>query len=105
MTAFVRDVHAAAAARGSRLKLAGSMSARTGRAPSRAIAPAVAKNENGVLSPSFTAPHPARHERDQERVGARRDADDVRGARGLGELALERFHVGTHDEVAGVDDA
>jgi hypothetical protein len=38
MTAFVREVHAACAARGSRLKLAGSMSAKTGRAPSRAIA-------------------------------------------------------------------
>ena len=45
MIAFVRGVIAAATACGSRLKLTGSMSTSTGRAPTRAIVPAVAKNE------------------------------------------------------------
>ena len=45
MIAFVRGVIADATAAGSRLKLTGSMSTRTGRAPTRAIDPAVAKNE------------------------------------------------------------
>ena len=45
MIAFVRGVIAAAACAGSMLNVTGSMSTSTGRAPTRTIAPAVAKNE------------------------------------------------------------
>jgi hypothetical protein len=56
--AFVFGVIAAMAAFGSRLNVFSSMSAKTARAPSRATAPAVAKNVNGEVttsSPAFTS--------------------------------------------------
>ena len=39
-----------------RLKLAGSMSQNSGRAPARAMVPAVAKNVNGLVITSSPAP-------------------------------------------------
>ena len=58
MIAFVRGVIAASTRAGSMLKSTGSTSTKTGFAPSRAIAPAVAKKLNGVVttsSPSCTS--------------------------------------------------
>ena len=59
MIAFVRGVIAAAACAGSMLKVAGSMSTSTGVAPTRTIAPAVAKNENVVVTTSSPALMPS----------------------------------------------
>src|SRR5687768_11768737 len=54
--AFVFDVMTDAIARASILNVPRSMSTNTGRAPSLAIAPAVAKNENGVVTTSSPGP-------------------------------------------------
>ena len=59
MTALVRGVTAAASAAGSRLKVAGSMSANTGLAPTRWAQPAVAKKLNGVVTTSSPWPTPS----------------------------------------------
>ena len=56
MTAFVRDVRAAAAASGRMLNVSGSMSTNTGVAPTLWIVPAVAKNVNGVVITSSPGP-------------------------------------------------
>ena len=58
MIAFVFGVIARASFTGSMLKVAGSMSTKTGRAPSRAMAPAVAKNVYGVVTTSSPGPIP-----------------------------------------------
>ena len=55
--ARVRDVTAAAAA-GSRLSVS-STSTNTGRAPSRTMTPAVAKNDSGVVTTSVPGPTPS----------------------------------------------
>ena len=52
MMALVRGVIAAAMAETSMLNVAGSISTRTGRAPSLTMAPAVAKNEYVVVMTS-----------------------------------------------------
>ena len=46
----------ASTAAGERLNVAGSMSQNSGRAPLRAIVPAVAKNVNGLVMTSSPAP-------------------------------------------------
>ena len=46
---------------------------------------------------------PERLEREDERVGAVRDADRVRNAEEGGSLALERLHLRTEDEAAGLE--
>ena len=56
MIAFVRLVHAAAAASGTMLNVAGSMSQKTGFAPTLCTVPAVAKNVNGVVTTSSPRP-------------------------------------------------
>ena len=56
MIAFVAGVQAASTIDTSRLNVAGSMSTNTGRAPSRAIDPAVAKNEYGEVTTSSPGP-------------------------------------------------
>src|ERR1044072_1630458 len=58
MMTFVRGVIASATRDGSRLYVRGSISTNMGRAPSRAMQAAVAKNENGVVitsSPALTS--------------------------------------------------
>ena len=59
MIAFVRGVIAAAAARGSRLQVAGSMSANTGRAPHCQTALAVAMNVSEGTMTSSPGPTPS----------------------------------------------
>ena len=59
MMALVRGVIAARVCAGSMLNVAGSMSTSTGVAPTRTIAPAVAKNENVVVTTSSPAPMPS----------------------------------------------
>jgi hypothetical protein len=54
----VRGPTAAATAWGSALRLA-STSANTGRAPTRTIAPTVAKNDSGVVTISSPGPQPS----------------------------------------------
>ena len=49
--------------------------------------------------------HAQSHERDHQRVGARRDADRAGRAGCRRELALERLDLGAADEAAGVDHA
>ena len=52
-------------------------------------------------SPGCDAERP---QRDRDRVGAVADADHVADAEVVGELALERLHLGTEDERAALDD-
>ncbi|MNW47663.1 hypothetical protein D3C74_250030 [compost metagenome] len=59
ITAFVRVVNAASRLSRSRLYVNGSTSAKTGSAPTRLIASAVAKNVNGVVITSSPGPIPA----------------------------------------------
>ena len=58
MIARVRGVIRAATSSGSRLSVSGSISAKTGVAPRRAIASAVAKNVNAGQMTSSPAPMP-----------------------------------------------
>ena len=65
------------------------MSAKTGVAPRRAIASAVAKNVNAGQITSSPGADPERVEREHERIGAVGDADRLLDAEVLGRLALE----------------
>ena len=103
MIAFVRGVIRAATSSGSRLSVAGSMSANTGVAPTRAIASGVAKNVNDGADHLVAGADPHRLEREHERVGAVGDADRVRDAEIRGRLALERLDLGTEDEAARLE--
>ena len=75
------------------------MSQNTGRAPTRAMVPAVAKNVNGEVMTSSPGADSERHQRQQERIRARRDADPGRGPAVTRDLALERAHVLAEDEL------
>ena len=97
-TARVLGPTRAAAALGSRLSVAGSTSANTGVAPRRTIAPAVAKNENGVVTTSSPGPTP-------QAISAASSAsvpDETPTACGMRQrrrdLALERLDLGAQDE-------
>jgi hypothetical protein len=81
------------------------MSTNTGRAPTRAIEPAVAKNENGVVTTSSPGPTSEGHQGGKKRIRARRHADGVRDSKKRFELALEGFNLGTEDEVLRIADA
>ena len=105
MMAFVRGVSAAATCSGSRLKVVSSMSTSTGFAPRRAMAPAVAKNEYVDVTTSSPALDIERHQREQQRVGARRHRDGVAHAEHPRHLFLERGDLGAHDEPLAVADA
>jgi hypothetical protein len=59
MMALVRGVMARSIRWGSMLKVSGSMSTKTGRAPVRAMLPAVAKNVNGGQMTSSPGPMPS----------------------------------------------
>ena len=71
----------------------------------RDTAPAVAKNEYRTGDDLIARPHPERHERDEQRVGAGADADGVRHAEQLRHLVLEGFDLRAHDEALAVADA
>lgn len=59
MIAFVRGVMRLSICAGSMLYVSGKMSAKTGTAPTRLIAPAVAKNVYGVVTTSSPGPIPS----------------------------------------------
>ena len=103
--ALVFDVIADATALASMLNVARSMSTNTGRAPSLAMEPAVAKNEKGVVTTSSPGADAQRHQRRKKRVGARRHADRVRDAEKRFELALQAFDLGTQNELLRIADA
>ena len=105
MIAFVRPVIARATSAGSRFSVAGLMSTKTGVAPRRAIASAVAKNVNAGQIDLVAVADPERVEREHERVGAVGDADRVLDAEVLGSLALEALDLGAEDEAAAVEGA
>ena len=81
------------------MKVSGSMSRYTGRAPTRAIVPPVAKNVYGDVMTSSPGAEVVGHQRDQERVGARRQPDAVLRAAIRGDLRLELLDRGPEDEV------
>ena len=81
------------------------MSTSRGVAPSRAMQPAVAKNEYVLVMTSSPGADAERHHRDEQRVGSRRDADGVGDAERIGQLALERLDLGPLDEPLAVADA
>ena len=103
--ARVRGVTARATAAGSRLKVAGSMSTNTGVAPSRLTVPAVAKNEYVERDHLVAGPDAERHQRGQQGVGPRRQADGVRHLEPVGQLVFEGLDFGTEDEALAVGDA
>ena len=80
-------------AAGERLKVSGSMSQNTGRAPARAIVPAVAKNVYGLVMTSSPGADVERHERDEQRIGARGDADAELALEYCGDRRFERLHL------------
>ena len=89
----------ACTAAGDRLKVSGSMSQNTGRAPTRAIVPAVAKKVNGEVITSSPGADPEGHQREQQRIGAGGHADAGRRAAVLRDFRFERAHVLAEDEV------
>ena len=58
---------------------------------------------NDGTTTSSPGPTPMRLQREAERVGAVGHADDVAHAEVVGELALERRHLGAEDVAAGVE--
>src|SRR4029453_15571414 len=97
MIARVRGVSAFAAASGSRLRVAKSMSAKTGFAPTDRIAQAVAMNVNGGALMSSP--------RQGEPLRARVHGDGVRHAAPCRELRLEGADLGSEGVRAGVEHA
>ena len=75
------------------LNVSGSMSTNTGRAPTRAMVPG--GGEEGVRAgDDFIARADVeRHERDQQRIGARGDADAELAARIRRGRGFERLHL------------
>ena len=71
MIARVRGVIAASISAASMLQVSGSMSTNTGVAPSSTIISAVAAKVNGVVMTSSPGLDAERHQRDQQRLGAR----------------------------------
>ena len=67
--------------------------------------PAVAKNENVLVIDLVARADAERHQRRQQRVGARRDGDGVRDAEVGGELRSSASTSGPHDEPLAVADA
>ncbi len=87
--ALVRSVTAAAAACGSRFSVAGSMSAKTGRAPRRPRRSLRRRTRTGLSRPHRPSLHPDRAQREVQARGAARDGAGVRRADEAREIALE----------------
>ena len=81
MIAFVRGPITAATSSARIINVSGSTSTKTGRAPTRATEPAVAKNENVGVMTSSPGPIPRAINDIEERVGARGHPDRKRGRR------------------------
>ena len=88
---------------GSRLQVAGSMSAKTGVAPACTITLAVAQNVSGVVMTSSPGPTPDGEQRQVQGRGAGIDGHRVRRAGVVGEPALERRHARAGGQPAGFE--
>ena len=95
---------AASMASGAMLKLAGSMSTKTGVPPVLWIVPAVAKNVNGVRDDLVAGLQIQGAERQEKRIGAAGAANRVPGVREPGDFGLELRDLGPHDEPLALDD-
>ena len=80
------------------------MSTNTGRAPSLAIEPAVAKNENGVVTTSSPAPTPSAINAASSASVPDETTHGMRNAQERLELALERFDFGAQNELLRIAD-
>ena len=105
MMARVRGVIAARTASGSRLQVTGSMSTSTGVAPSRAMHPAVAKNEYVLVMTSSPGPMPSAISTASSASVPDDTAIASPALEGRGQLALERLDLRAHDESLAVADA
>ncbi len=89
----------ACTAAGDILKVVGSISQNTGRAPARAMVPAVAKKVKGSGDDLVAGPDLERHEGEQQRIGAGGDADAGRRRAVAGNFLLQGAHVLAENEV------
>ena len=87
------------------LNVSGSMSTSTGVAPSRDDAAGGGEERIGAGHDLVARADAERHQRREQRVGARRHADRVVHAEVRLELALEPFDLGPVDEALAVADA
>ena len=98
--AFVRAVTASATCCGSIFKVRGSISTKTGSAPTRLIASAVAKNVNGVVITSSPRPTPSARKSEHQRVGPRVARDGVLDVQEAGHFVFESMHLAAQDELS-----
>ena len=105
MIAFVRGVIAAIAAFASMLKVSGSLSTSTGRAPTRDDAAGGGEERIRRCDDFVAGADVERHQRREHRVGARRQADGVRITERVAQLSLEAVDFGTADEALAVANA
>ncbi len=84
---------------GDKLKVAGSISQNTGRAPVRAMVPAVAKKVKGEVMTSSPGPYAQRHQGEQQRIGAGGHPDTGRGPAIAGNFLLQIAHVLAENEM------
>ena len=80
------------------------MSTKTGVPPALWIAPAVAKNVNGVVMTSSPGLRSSARSGRSKRIGAAGATNRVPGVREPGDLGLELRHLGAHDEPLALDD-
>ena len=102
--AFVRGVIAPARRSGSRFRVPGSTSTKTGRAPACSTASAVKAAEIAGGDHLVARADAERAQGESESVGAVPDRHGVPRAERLGQLALEGLPLGAQDEPAGVED-
>ena len=100
MIAFVRSVIARSTSAGSRFSVTGSMSAKTGVAPRRAIDSAVAKNVNAGQITSSPGPISSASSASTSASVPFATPIVSLDAEVLGRLALERLDLGPEDEAA-----
>ena len=97
---MVRGVTASAIWRGSMFSVRGSMSTKTGSAPTRLIASAVAKNVNGSRDDLVAVTDAQRPQADHQCVGPRIARDRVFDGQETGHLLFKGVHLRTKDELS-----
>ena len=102
ITARVRGVIASARRAGS-IRYSALTSTKTGVAPVITMAPAVATKLLGAVITSSPGPDPEGPQGEEERVGARVEAERVGRAAHPGEAPLELGHLGPEDELAALE--